>query len=326
MLRIAYFGDGIWATRCLQRLVDEGHQIQAVILRRNPSDESLEEFSRQIGVPIRVPEKVNEPEFVEWVRSLHPDLNISMSYDQILRRPIIQTASLGFINCHAGNLPYYRGRNVINWAIINNEKELGLTIHYVNERIDSGDIILQRSLPIEWEDTYGTMLEKAQLAFPDLLAEAVSLLERNQVDRKAQVHCEGTYFSQRVPGDEWIGWCNTSLNIYNKIRAITHPGPGARTMLSGRTLVIWRASYDPNWPKYLATPGEVVRIAGAKGVWVKTGDSTLLIERVQFEGEKEPIKVPDFRVGTRFGLNLLETVRTLRKEVAELRGKIDEEG
>lgn len=326
MLQIAYFGDGIWATRCLQRLVDEGHQIQTVILRRNPSDESLEEFSRQIAVPIRVPEKVNEPEFVEWIRSLHPDLNISMSYDQILRRPIIQAAPLGFINCHAGNLPYYRGRNVINWAIINNEKELGLTIHYVGEGIDTGDIILQSSLPIGWEDTYGTMLEKAQRAFPNLLAEAVSLIERNEVNRQSQIHLEGTYFSRRIPGDEWIAWEDTSLNIYNKIRAITHPGPGALTTLSGRTLIIWRAHYDPNWPKYIATPGEVVRNIEGKGVQVKTGDSTLLVERVQFEGEKEPIKVPDFRVGTRFGLDLLETVRTLRKEVAELCGKIDKEG
>lgn len=319
MLRITYFGDGVWATKCLQRLLDEGHHVIAVILRRKPSDDTLEELARSAGIPVRTPDRVNAPEFVDWVRSLRLDLNISMSYDQILRRPIIESAPLGFINCHTGKLPYYRGRNVINWAIINNEQEIGLTVHYVDEGIDTGDIILQHMLPISWDDTYGTMLEKVQEAFPDLLAEAVRLIERNEVERQPQASLEGTYFSARIPGDEWIDWHDTSLNIYNKIRAITHPGPGAQTMLGDRMLIIWRARYDPSWPKYIATPGEVIGVVPGQGVKVKTGDSTLLLERVQFEGEGEIEQVPDFRIGVRFEVNLIEIVHQLRREVAELR-------
>jgi methionyl-tRNA formyltransferase len=316
-MRIVYFGDGVWAARCLRKLLEEGHQVSAVIVRHKPSDGSLKEFARREGLPTRAPERVNEDEFVDWVHSLEPELNISMSYDQILRRPILQSASLGFINCHAGKLPYYRGRNVLNWAIINSEKEIGLTIHYVDEGIDTGDIILQRILPIDWEDTYGTLLEKVQASFPGLLAEAVRLIDDGEVDRQPQAHLEGTYFGKRIPGDEWLDWHDSSLNIYNKIRAITHPAPGARTVLDDRTLIIWQAHYDPIWPEYIATPGEVVGVIPGRGVKVKTGDSFLILERVQFEGEDEHI--PTFPIGTRLGLNLDQVVRRLQQEVKELR-------
>ena len=317
---LVYFGDGFWATKCLQRLSNEGHRALAVVLRCRPSDDTLPEFAESVGIPVCAPGRVNAPEFVDWVRSLGPDLNISMSYDQILRQPIIESAPLGFINCHAGKLPYYRGRNVINWAIINDEQEIGLTVHYVDEGIDTGDIILQRVLLIRWDDTYGTVLEKVQEGFPHLLAEAVRLIEKNEVNRQPQAHLEGTYFSARIPGDEWIDWHDTSLNVYNKIRAITHPGPGVRTVLGDRTLIIWRARYDPSWPKYIATPGEVVEVVPGQGVKVKTGDSTLILERVQFEGEDEIEQVPNFRIGTRFGINLIEAVHQLQRQVAELRG------
>jgi len=242
-----------------------------------------------------------------------------MSYDQILRQPIIESAPLGFINSHAGKLPYYRGRNIINWAIINNEREIGLTIHYVDEGIDTGDIILQRTWPIAWNDTYGTVLEKVQEAFPGLLVEAVSLIENGEVNRRPQSYRTGTYFGRRIPGDEWIDWRDTSLDVYNKIRAITHPGPGARTLLDERVLIVWCARYDPNWPKYIATPGEVVGIVPGQGVKVKTGDSILILASVQFDDVDEPEQTPRFPIGTRFGVNLVDTVYWLRQEVKDLR-------
>ncbi len=299
-MRILYFGDGLWATKCLQRLLDNNHQVVAVILRCKPSDSTLEELALQVGIPVRTVDKVNTSDFVNWVYSQKPDLNISMSYDQIFHKPILQTAPKGFINCHAGNLPYYRGRNVLNWAIINNEKEIGLTILYVDEGIDTGDIILQRHLLIDWEDNYGTVLAKVQDAFPELLAEAVTLIKEDRVQRQPQSHLEGTYFCARHTGDEWIDWNDTSLNIYNKIRAITQPGPGARTILGNKVLIIWNANYDLDWPKYTAIAGEVVRIEHGKGIRLKTGDSTIMIKRTQFENED--IYTPSFPIGTRFGV------------------------
>lgn len=322
-MRILYFGDGDWAVKSLKRLLGNGHEVLAVVVRSKPSDTSLSEFAKKNGIAVVQPKAVNSLQFVDWVRSQGPELNISMSYDQILGRDIIDTAPLGFINCHAGKLPDYRGRNVINWSIINNEKEIGLTIHYVDETIDTGDIILQQSLPIDWEDCYATVLTKVEDAFPELLSSAVELIDEKKVIPKSQSKKEGTYFCRRIYGDEWIDWKDTSLNIYNKIRAITRPGPGAKTLVDSRILTIWKASYDISWPKYIATPGEVIGLIKDRGVKVKTGDSTLILENVEFDNLNEGERLPCFKLGTRFGINLMDTVVQLRLQLNEVREKID---
>ncbi len=321
-MRIVFLGDGQWATNCLQRLLHEGHQVLAVVLRRRPSETTLAHLADAASLPVCQPERINDPVFVDRVRSWQPDVNISMSYDQILRRPFLDTARLGVLNCHAGKLPDYRGRNVINWALINNEPEIGLTVHYVDEGIDTGDIVVQRLLPVHGNDTYGSVLKKVEAAFPEVLSEALQQVMHHPEQRRPQAHLPGTYFSRRRPGDEWLDWSDTSLNLYNKIRAISVPGPGARTLLDGRPLIIWAAQYDPQWPTYLATPGEVVGRHPGQGVRVKTGDSTLLLTRVQFDAPIEAPRTPEFRLGTRFGINLLDTVWRLQQEVASLRARL----
>ncbi len=323
-MRILYFGDGVWAVKSLKHLMEDGHTVLAVVLRNTPSDVTLAAFAKKHKITVVQPQTVNASEFIDWVKSQAPQLNISMSYDQILQQPILQTAPLGFINCHAGKLPFYRGRNVINWAIINNEKEIGLTIHYVDEEIDTGDIILQRSLPIDWHDTYGSVLAKVEEAFPELLSTAVKLIDENKVSPQPQSSIEGTYYGRRIIGDEWIDWNDTSLNIYNKIRAITHPGPGAQTRLDSSVLSIWKASYEPTWQKYIATPGEVVGIVKNRGIKVKTGDSTILVEKVQRQDQDESEVIPQFRIGTRLGFNLVETLNQLQRQMAEIRRIVDQ--
>lgn len=321
-MRIAFFGDGLWAARCLERVLQEGHEVVAVVTRRQPADDSLAAVARRKSLPLRCPERANAEEFVAWVRSLALDLGVSMSYDQIFRRPLRDAARLGFINCHAGKLPLYRGRNVINWALINDEREIGLTVHYIDDGIDTGDIILQETLPLALDDTYASVLARTQEAFPGLLAKALAVLGRGAAPRRPQAHIEGTYFPARRPGDEWIDWSDTSLGIYNKIRAITHPGPGARTLLGDRVLIVWRARYNAEALRYAATPGEVVGVLPDRGVKVKTGDTTLLLERVQFEGREETEQVPQFRIGARFGVNLVQAVRELQCQVSELRQRV----
>lgn len=316
-LRLVLFGDGLWAQRGLERVLTEGYTVVGVVLRRKPTHPDLRAVAERAGIRVFQPARVNAPEFVETLKALDPDLGVSVAYDQIFRRRLLELPRLGMVNFHAGRLPYYRGRNVINWAIINGERELGITAHFVNEGIDTGEIILQKLLPILWEDTYAEVLAKAVEAIPELMSETLALIARGQAPRKPQPLSGGTYFGGRVEGDEWIDWSDTSLNIYNKVRAITRPGPGARTLLEGRQVIVWRAHYDPTWPRYTATPGEVVGRLKGRGVIVKTGDSTLLLTSTQVEGGEEG--VPDFPIGTRFGLNLLAEVRRLSKEVEELR-------
>jgi methionyl-tRNA formyltransferase len=320
-VKLVFFGDGAWAANSLRRLQQGGHEILAVVVRCRPSTEELAETARSLGLPLLQPADANSSEFVARVRGFTPGLNLSVSYDQIIRRPLLEVAPLGFVNFHAGKLPNYRGRNVVNWALINGETEIGLTAHFMDEGIDTGDILLQRTLPIGWTDTYGDVLSRVVEAFPDLVADAVSLLERSEVARRPQAHLAGTYFGGRGPGDEWLDWADTSRNLHNKVRAISRPGPGARTRLGDRTVIIWRAFWDPSWPTYLATPGQVVGRKEGEGVVVKTGDSALLVKEI--EEEVGVVGPPRWPIGTRLATPVGAALEALRIDLDALKRQVE---
>lgn len=302
-MRILFFGDGAWATDSLKALISEGHELLGLVIRKAPTDLSLLKLGEEKNIRIFQPEKVNDQGFIEQVNSLAPEINLSVSYDQIFKSDIIQTAAVAFVNFHAGQLPFYRGRNVINWAIINGETTIGLTAHFIDSGIDTGAIILQRILPLDWTDTYGDVLQKVVGAFPSLVSDTVRAFMEGQVSGAIQSSELGTYFPSRKEGDEWLDWSDTSRNLYNKIRGISHPGPGAQTLHGSQLVRIWRASYDPSWPSYLATPGQVVNRCAEKGVTVKTGDSTIILHEVQVNGQ--PSSMPVWPLGTRLGVDVL---------------------
>jgi methionyl-tRNA formyltransferase len=306
-LRTVLFGDGAWAALSLRRLLAEGHEVAAVVGRSRPSDAALAEAAAELRVPLHSPRRVNDPAFVQALAELRPELGLSIAYDQILRAPLRAVPRLGFVNFHAGMLPRYRGRNVVNWAILNGETEIGLTAHCVDDGIDTGDILLQRSLPIGWTDGYGDVLQRVVAAMPDVVAETVAGLACDALQAQPQSEA-GTYFSGRQDGDEWLDWTDSSVNLHNKVRAINRPGPGARTLDGGSIVTIWRAYCDPTWPRYLAIPGQVVG-RRPEGALVKTGDSTLLVLDVQYAGQ--PSEPPQWPIGKRLGLDIMAAVSAL---------------
>jgi len=315
-LRIVVLGDGAWAAESLRRLRGGPHSVVGVVVRARPSDETLSAAARCLGLPLLQPEDINDREAVRAVASLSPDLLLSIAYNQILRRPALDAAVLGCVNVHAGKLPSYRGRNVINWAIINGEPEIGITSHFVDEGIDTGDIIVQRMLPIGWADTYGHVLSRVVRAIPDLVMETVDQIARGRVTARRQSHLPGTYFGGRADGDEWLDWSAPSVVLHNLIRGISRPGPGARTLLGDEEITIWRAFYDPLWPRYRATPGQVVGRRAGEGLLVKTGDSTLLVQEVQRRGE-EPA-MPTWPIGTRLGASPMVMLRAMQARIDRL--------
>jgi methionyl-tRNA formyltransferase len=298
-MRIILFGDGDWATNCLRPLHDAGYDLAAVVLRARPSGSGLADAASRLGVPMLQPPRVNAPEFVATIAGLRSEVNLSIAYDQIFGSAMRQT-SAWFLNVHAGKLPAYRGRNIINWAIINGETEIGVTVHLVDRGIDTGDILLQRILPIGWTDTYGDVLARVVREVPSLVVDTLDRIKNGRAEPRPQ-EGGGTYFGGRREGDEWLDWSQPSADIYNKIRGITHPGPGARTMFGDEPFTIWRAAYDPRWPRYRATPGDVVGRAAGVGVIVKTGDSTLLVQDVQ--RESRPPGIATWPIGARLGVD-----------------------
>ena len=299
-MKIGYFADGLWSHQALEKIAkDDRFQVVFIVPRYGIQDPILKDWAERLNVDYLPFKNVNRKSNIEKLMSYRADLFVSMSFDQILKKGILEATPLGFVNCHAGALPYYRGRNILNWVLINDEKEFGVTVHYIDEGIDTGDIILQKMEQITEQDDYSTLLSRTVTVCADLLFEALIQIYNGTAQRKPQteIHPIGFYCGRRRIGDEWIDWKWSSRRIFNFVRAITEPGPCARTMLDGNEIVVRKASTIDYAVNYIGTPGEVVGIQG-NDVIVKTGDSTLLLESLS-----SPPKIKKFRIGHRFGLN-----------------------
>ncbi len=295
-LRIGYFADGPWGHNALERLLaDSEIEICFIVPRNDTMDSFLKEKAEENGIDYLCPIKVNSDEFYVIAQKYACDLFVSMSYNQIFRSRIYNLPPLKTINCHAGKLPRYRGRNILNWALINDEKEFGITVHYVDDGIDTGDIILQRTYPIKDEDNYNTLLEIAYKECPDILYQAIKELQQGIAHRIPQdvISQHGLYCGMRSIGDEIIDINSTSRELFNFVRAICTPGPRAVAYLNGTPVYINKVIYNPNFPKYKGTNGQILGKIDGMPI-LKTKDSYVIIE--EFESEAK-LKVGDRLTG-----------------------------
>lgn len=322
-MKIGYFADGPWSHKALEKISrDQRFEISFIVPRFRQQDPVLKEWAEKLSADFLVFENVNSSSTIDVLKEYNCDLFVSMSFNQILKKDILEVPPLGFINCHAGELPFYRGRNVLNWAIINDEDHFSVTVHYIDEGVDTGPIILQNSIKITDQDNYGTVLGKAVESCADLLFCALDKIDTAPVEyfRQSEIHPVGFYCGRRRDGDEWINWEWSSRRIFNFIRSISRPGPCARTLVDGVTVLIQCASLIENAPEYLSTPGEVVGCD--KGLIVKTGDSTIRIDEYSMDENTNYNNMLKIGVGTRFGLNLEKVLTGLMNRVQELEGRI----
>lgn len=323
-MKIGYFGDGPWACHALEKIMATPEFAVVFIVPRyeNP-DLTLKSIAEEYEIPFIENPDVNTQDFLNIINKFHADIFVSMSFNQILKLPIINYTDHGFINCHAGALPFYRGRNILNWALINGEKYFGITVHYVDEGIDTGDIMLQKFVEIDKSDNYKSVLQKSYHECSSLLLEALLLIYNDNVKRIKQstIHPVGFYCGKRIDGDEWIDWKWTSKRIHNFVRALSRPGPCARTYKGQDILAIIETEPIINAPDYIGTCGEVVG-KDSKGIVVKTGDNTIRIKKVADVINGNQIvneKTPSCKIGTRFGINIYETVKELENEIKKIK-------
>lgn len=299
-LRLAYFGDGPWSHKGLVTLAERKDHFEIVFVapRFDCQDPELCRLARERGLDVRLFENVNSSKALEEIRACDLDLVVSMSFNQILRAPYLALPRIGTVNCHAGALPRYRGRNILNWALINGETEFGVTAHFVDTGIDTGDILHQEMVPIRQDAKYGDLLELAYEACPRVLIAALDKLYDGTASPQPQAELGvGFYCGRRGPGDEWIDWSWSAERIVNFVRAISPPGPGAVTALGEQVVEVHDASFDPDSPSYICTEGEVVGRDDA-GVWVKAADRVVRLKRCRNSGDAMSF-VPRWRIGTR---------------------------
>lgn len=301
-LHIGYFADGKWGHNAFHKLKsDDSIVIDFVCVRNDSRDPVLVKLAKENCIDVLYTPNINSDEFLEKLEEYKSDLFVSMSFNQIFKERIRNLPPHSIINCHAGKLPYYRGRNILNWALINDEKEFGITVHYVDAGIDTGDILIQKTYPITDSDDYSTLLETAYTECSVLLYEAIKQIQTGIVKRINQnsINPHGLYCGMRGIGDEILDWNQTSREVFNFIRSITKPGPCACSFTDKGKVVFVRSEEIPDAPKYKGIPGQVL-VKTKDYILVKTKDSYIKI--TDYEG--------NVRVGDRFTANGVFTLIT----------------
>lgn len=284
-IKIGYFADGPWSHIAFEKMInDPSIVIQFIVPRKNTQDLTLKQYSERYGIDYLFPVNINSNVFIKLAKFYKSDLFVSMSFDQIFRNELINIPKYKAINCHAGKLPFYRGRNVLNWALINDEKEFGITVHFIDRGIDTGDIILQRTFPISDEDNYQSLLQIAYEECAIILLDAIKLIQRNKVlpTKQESINKVGFYCGKREMGDEIINWNQSSREIFNFIRAISLPGPMATSRVRGSLIKINSSKLIPNAPTYKGKPGQILSKTD-NGYLVKTLDSFIEILEIYSE-------------------------------------------
>ena len=276
---------------CLDELLALRAEVALVVTHPGPVNEniwfrSVADRARKAGLPVLRPPSVNAPDVVAAIAGLAPDFLFSFYFREIIGPEVLGLARRGALNLHGSLLPRYRGRCPVNWVLINGERETGVTLHYMEARPDRGDIVAQRAVPIADDDTALSLNRKLGEAARALLREAYPLLAAGTAPRSPQDHARATSFGGRRPEDGRIAWHQPARRLYDLIRAVTAPYPGAFTTYRGERLFVWWARPLDLGPR-VGAPGEVVEIRPGAGVVVAAGSGALLLDRVQLAGHDE---------------------------------------
>lgn len=279
---MVYFSKGARGSACLRAVLQAGHQILAVV-GVSPEGE-LEALGQEYGFPILFPEKINSPDTVQQLQTYKADCFVLSGYNKILKKPVIEIPPRGTINLHGGKLPEYRGAAPINWQIINGETSGGCCIIYVDEGIDTGDIIAQEIYPIQPEDTHASVLEKTLEIFPPLLVQVLQQIEEGNVPVQKQDPTEGSYYCRRYPRDSIINWESmTDTQVHNLVRGMHGPYPAAFTYRGGQKVEIDRTGLLLE--DIHGMPGRVPHKRG-RNVVVLSSNRGILVERIKVDGKK----------------------------------------
>ncbi len=285
--RVLFFGYSEVGHECLDLLLSRGDNVVALITHEDNPHEKIwfktpAVAAREKGVPIFTPEKVSTPEWVERIAALQPDLILSVYYRNMISSKILALPRLGAFNLHGSLLPKYRGRAPINWAVLHGEPRIGMTLHRMVKQADAGAIVDQEGVDIGPRDTAEQAFRKVMPCARRVLARQIDALLAGTAKETPQDDTQATYFGGRTPEDGRINWTQTSAQIFNLIRAVTDPYPGAFTDAGPARLMVWWAETDsPAARGRRGKPGEVISLTP---LVVATGDGALELTRTEWRG------------------------------------------
>jgi methionyl-tRNA formyltransferase len=291
-MRIVFMGTPEFAVPSLEALAEAGHEIVLVVTqpdrpkgrKKTLTPPPVKEAALLRGIPIEQPERLRSSDTVSHIADLKPDLIVTAAYGQILPKAVLEAPRLGCINVHGSLLPRYRGGAPIQRAVMNGESITGVTIMYMAEGLDTGDMISKVEVPITDEDTSGTLFEKLSVAGSELLMQTLPAIESGAVQAIPQNAADATYAPNLSREDERIDWSLPARSVFNQVRGLS-PMAGAFTLLSGEPFKVWGCKPVEDGGKAGTLPGTVIK-TDATGILVQTGEGALLLTAIQPAGKK----------------------------------------
>ncbi len=243
----------------------------------------IKQYGLENNIEIIQPKKLRDEEIINKIKEINPDLIVVVAYGKIIPKSIIDIPKYGIINVHSSLLPKYRGASPIHSAILNGDRETGVSIMYIEEELDSGAVILQEKCEISDEDTLGSLHDRLKIIGADALGKVLDLIETGKVSAVPQEHDKATFVKPISKEEEKIDWTKPKEEIHNKVRGL-NPFPGAYTSFNGEIIKIYEVEKTDS--EYDGEFGEIVELRKKSGPVIKAGKGSLILKNVKVQGKK----------------------------------------
>lgn len=315
-MKVIFMGTPDFAVGALEALLTAGHEVTAVVTQpdkqkgrdRKVQFSPVKECALAHGLTVLQPAKIKAPEAVEELKQHEADIFVVAAFGQILSKEILEMPKYGCINIHASLLPKYRGASPIQYAVLNGDDVTGVTIMQMNEGMDTGDILTMKAVPVEKDDTGGSLFEKLSVLGAELLVKTLPKIEAGEIIPVKQQEEDATHVRMLRKEMGRIDWEKDADVLERLVRGM-NPWPSAYCSFRGKSLKVWKAEVSLEEQKedsgYAglfrrneskeADPGEVLLVT-KDSIWVQTGKGVLVLKEVQLEGKRR-MPVQDFLLG-----------------------------
>lgn len=291
-MNVGIFADGVWGLNIIKILFfDKKFNIDFVVLRKK-KDLKILNFCKKKNINHFSFRNVNSRKNINILKKFNSDILVSMSYNQIFKKIFLKLIQKKIINCHAGALPFYRGRSPINWAIINGEKKIGITTHFVNSKIDQGDILDQKFVKIENKDNFKTLLQKCYKYCPMQLYKVLKKIKNKSIKviKQSSISSKGSYYFKRKRGEEIINFRNNYKNLNNFIRGLVFPSVGAVFYFKGKSYITLKTNFLKKIEKDDKINNGTILHVSNKRLKIKILDSIVFLSKIFSNRDKNLIK------------------------------------
>jgi methionyl-tRNA formyltransferase len=324
MNNLIYVGAVELSYQGLDELIKQGVKPELVVtLRpdlegRHSDFADLAQLAEANGIPVQFVNNINEPDAMAKFAALKPNYIFVIGWSQIIKPELLNLPNKSCIGFHFAKLPKNRGRAAIPWVILNQETETGVTLMHLDEGVDSGDIVTQRTIPIAPDEQARTLYDKVCAGLRDMMREVAGLLKEGQaLPAIPQDHTQATYLAKRVAEDGWIDWDQPAEKIERLIRAAGKPYPGAFTVYKDRKLIIWEARLLRHFNQ-IGTIGQVLTRTD-EGAVIQCGEGWIEALWVEDEEQGGAVRASVYftRVHDKLGLNLYQLWQQVKSLYAD---------